>query len=271
MSAERAHPVAPATRIIPMIGHPIAQVKSLAPINAWFAARGIDCCMMPVDVLPERVAAFFDAVRGWENCTGVSITLPHKQAAFAVCNEVTGRARMARAVNIVRRDAQGWLHGDMTDGAAFCAAIEAKGYRTFGAAFLLIGAGGAGSAVAHAMAEGGAKCIIVIEIDALRRQALLESLRAVHPAVELLDHLPSALMPDVVLNATPLGMHAGDALPFSIDSFAAHTLVADAVTKPIVTPFLEAARSRGLAIQTGEDMALAQLSIQLPIWGFKEA
>lgn len=260
----------PGMRIIPMIGHPVAQVKSLAPMNAWFGRHGVDCRLIAVDIAPEHAPGFLAAVRGWANCPGVSITLPHKQAAFAACDRLTERARIARAVNIIRRESDGSLSGDMTDGAAFVGEIARRGVRIQGCAFLLIGAGGAGGAVAHAMAEGGASAITVIEIDGARREALLAALRAGHPALRLAASLEPGEPVDVAFNATPLGMNEGDPPPFPLDALPQTALIADAVTKPVVTAWLEQARARGHRIQTGEEMAVAQLPIQLPIWGFDE-
>lgn len=260
--------VDPETRGIPMIGHPIAQVKSLSPVNAWFASQEINACMMPVDIVPQRVAAFFDVVRGWENCIGVSITLPHKQAAFAACDRLSARASVARAVNIVRRDAQGLLHGDMTDGPAFCAVVKQTGRSIVGAHVLLIGAGGAGSAVAHALAEEGAASITVIDIDVQRRDDLMKSLAAQRHGLAVRDSIASDVEIDIAFNATPLGMKTGDPMPCDLDILPLRALVADAVTKPAITPWLAEARRRGHMIQSGEEMALAQLAIQLPFWGF---
>ena len=213
------HPVGPQTRIIPMIGHPIAQVKSLAPINAWFAGAGVDACMTPVDVEPARVPAFFEFVRGSSNCIGVSVTLPHKQAAFAACDRLSSRAQVARAVNIMRREQDGLLYGDMTDGVAFCSEIARKGVKIEGAAFLLIGAGGAGSAVAHAMAEHGASSIAVVDIDVQRRHALVESLREHYRDLAIVDAASAASHADVALNATPMGMREDDPLPLLLKAW----------------------------------------------------
>lgn len=252
-----------------MIGHPIAQVKSLAPINAFFLCKGLDACMIPIDLAPSRVGSFFDHVRGWSNCVGVSITLPHKQAAAAACDALSPRARMARAANVIRRDAEGRLYGDMTDGVAFCAALRRRGVTIRGASFLLIGAGGAGAAVAHAMAEAEAARLAVVDIDAERRAGLMQSLRACWPAAEVVEADEPSFAADIVLNATPLGMMDGDPLPIDLTSIPRAALVADAVTAPAVTSFLAQARFRGHNIQTGTEMALAQLPVQLPFWGFE--
>jgi shikimate dehydrogenase len=263
-----ARPIHPGYMFVPMIGHPIVQVITPEPMNRYFMAADIDAAIVPMDVAPERVADFFRFVRGWNNCAGVSITMPHKQAAFTHSDTVSDRAAQAGAVNLIVRKADGTLAGDMTDGEAFVQAIEARGAKPAGSRFLLIGAGGAGAAVAHAMAEAQAAAIHIVEIDPQRRSALGDSLRTHHPNVAIADEPSDPRIIDIVFNATPLGMRPDDPLPFPVTTLADHCFVADAVTKPVVTPFIAAARARELGTLTGEEMALAQLPIQLPLWGF---
>jgi hypothetical protein len=136
------HTVSGTTSCIPLIGHPVAQVRTPQPINRHFADRGIDAIMFPFDLAPARVADFFNTVRGWENCRGVSVTYPHKQAAFAQVDAATERARRVGAVNTIRRESDGRLLGEMTDGLAFVAALRATGAMIEGCRFLLVGEGG---------------------------------------------------------------------------------------------------------------------------------
>ena len=93
------------TLVIPLVGHPVEQVKTPGPMNRWFGERGIDAVVVPIDIRPERVGSFFDVLKATENCVGCTITMPHKQAAFAAADEVSERARRAKAVNIIRRSA----------------------------------------------------------------------------------------------------------------------------------------------------------------------
>src|ERR1700730_2809890 len=113
------------TACFPLIGHPVEQVKSPPAINAFFAQQGIDAVMFPIDLAPSLVPGFFALVRGWSNCGGVSVTVPHKQAAFACVDEVSDRAKRVGAVTTVRRNAGGRLVGDNTDGMAFVSAVTA--------------------------------------------------------------------------------------------------------------------------------------------------
>lgn len=255
------------TVFIPLIGHPVEQVKSPGPMNEWFSRNGVAAVLIPIDILPEKVGAFLDAMRGTLNCAGLSVTMPHKQAAFAGVDELTDRARRAGAVNIVRRNTDGTLLGDMVDGDAMVAALAKNGVSVRGKTALVVGAGGAGAAIIYALAEAGAATLIVIERDQAKADRLIARLRRDYPQVQAHDDLPDDVAVDVAINASPAGMNEADPYPFPLERLTRAEIIADAVTKPPVTPWLEEARRRGFAIQTGAEMTLAQLPTQIAFWG----
>ena len=247
---KRRNVVTGRTTVIPLIGHPVEQVKSPGPMNRWFDENDVDAVVVPMDIRPEKVNVFFEVLRATENAAGCSVTMPHKQAAFLASDEVTDRARRAKAVNTIRRLPSGRLIGDMTDGLALVSALRDKGISVAGRNVLLVGAGGAGTAV-------------VLEIDQMRQRALVAELRGFRPEMLVHDHVPAEMRIDIAINASPAGMQEDDPFPYPIEKLADAIIVADAVTKPAVTRWLEAAKHRGLPIQTGEEMAVAQLPIQL--------
>lgn len=257
------------TRFISLIGHPTGQVQSPGPMNRWFVDNDVACVMVAVDIVPDGVASFLDAMRATENCAGISVTMPHKQAAFAHADHLTERARLARAVNILRRNADGTLTGDMVDGLAMITALAANGVSVTGKTVLVVGAGGAGSAIIHALAEAGAGALVVIERDAKRLDALRRQIADHFPALELHDTLPDGLAIDIAVNASPMGMQESDALPFALSQLPHVEIVADAVTKPSVTAWLRAAEALGIRTQVGTAMTLAQLPTQLEFWGIR--
>jgi shikimate dehydrogenase len=259
--ATRRPVVTGTTVFVPLVGHPVTQVKSPGPMNRWFHDNDVDAVIVPMDVRPERVASFFELLRAMENCAGCSVTMPHKQAAFVACDEVSDRARRAKAANTIRRSPSGRLVGDMTDGPAFVAALATHGVSPEGAHVLLVGAGAAGTAIAFELAAGGAKSLTLVEVDQMRRRALLSELGHLFPRLAIFEEAQHPV--DIAVNASPLGMSPGDPMPFPVERLAGARIVADAVTSPEVTPWLEAARRQGLEIQTGEEMAVAQLPIQL--------
>jgi shikimate dehydrogenase len=244
-----------ATRIHLIVGDPVVQTKSPAGLTAEFAARGVDAVCIPMQVAAADIDAFFAVAKRVQNIDGIVVTVPHKLAATRHCDTLSERSRALAAVNAMRRGADGRWSGDMTDGVALVAALRAAGCEPKGRRALVVGVGGAGSAVALALGESGAR-VAVHDIDAARRDDLVRRLSAWKVAASA-D--PAGC--DLVVNATPLGMAAGDALPVDVTRLAPGAVAADLVTRPAVTPFLAAARERGAQIVTGADMFAPQAGI----------
>jgi len=245
-----------ATRIHLIIGDPVAQTKSPAGLTREFSARGVDAVCIPMQVAPADIDAFFAIAKRVQNIDGIVVTVPHKLAATRHCDALSERSRVLAAVNAMRREPDGRWSGDMTDGIALVAALRAAGCEPKGRRALVVGAGGAGSAVALALAEAGAG-VAVHDIDAARRDDLVRRLGTWSIAAGSAD--PTGC--DLVVNATPLGMTAGDPLPVDAARLAPGAVVADLVTGPAVTPLLIAARERGEQIVTGDDMFAPQAGI----------
>src|SRR5262249_22070773 len=245
-----------ATRIHLIVGDPVAQTKSPAGLTREFAARGIDAVCIPIQVAPADVDAFLAAAKRVQNIDGIVVTVPHKLAATRHCDALSERSRALAAVNAMRREPDGRWSGDMTDGVALLAALRAAGCEPKGRGALVVGVGGAGSAVVLALAEAGAR-VAAHDIDTARRDDLIRPLAAWRIAVGSADPAGSHL----VVHATPLGMAGGDPLPVDAARLTSGAVVADLVTQPAVTPLLAAARERGAQIVTGEDMFAPQAGI----------
>jgi shikimate dehydrogenase len=247
------------TTVYPMLGHPVRQVQSPALFNAYFQEHGIDAVMPSFDIAPAGIDDFFQSLRHWQNCPGCVITVPHKQAAFRHADRPSERARRTGACNLIRRLPSGELEGDMVDGLGYVQALARQSITINSAHVIQIGAGGVGSAMAHALADEGAASIAIVEVDEERRAALVTSLRDYHAGLTVYDGEPGAVTVDIIANATPLGMQPGDPFPYPLDDIDGQVVVTDVVTLPPVTPWLEAARAKGCRIQTGPEMSRAQM------------
>jgi len=192
-------------------------------------------------------------VQAMRNVDGVVITVPHKLAAAALCTTLSERAQSIGAANVLRRDEGGGWQGDMVDGVGYAAGLRKLGCEPKGRRALLAGAGGAGSAIAHALVDAGVAKLAIHETDDSRRLALLEKLRSYgFAAPEAGSDDPAGF--DLVINATPMGMKAGDPLPVQVEKLSASTFVGDVITVPPVSPLLQAARAKGCATMTGLNM-----------------
>lgn len=252
------------TRICQIVGHPIDQVRSPDLFNEHAERLGADVVLVPVDVSPAHVSDFIAFARSWRNSDGFLVTVPHKRAVAGLLDTLTDRARRLQAVNVVRRNPDGSLTGDMVDGLGCLAAARQHGFEAKGRNALVIGTGGAGSAIVDALCDAGVNRLAMHDVDPDRLGAMRQLFGAAFPEVELLESYDGLGGFDFVVNASPAGMGGTGELPIPATQLATlrpDTLVADAVTKPPVTPFLLAAQARGCRVQTGPEMVMGQLEI----------
>jgi shikimate dehydrogenase len=141
----------------------------------------------------------------------------------------------------------------MFDGLAMVAAIAGSGFQVQGARALLVGAGGAGSAIAHALVMAGVSTLAIHDDDDVRRTSLMKRLASLQQCTVLAGS-PEAGGFDLVINATPAGMAQADPLPLDIETLQPAMTVACVITAPAVTPLIAAARAKGCNTVTGTQM-----------------
>lgn len=252
-------PVSGDTRLFPVIGDPVGQTRSPAVLTARLVARGENAMVVPLHVRPRHLAEAIRALALMDNVGGLLVTVPHKVAALACCARASGRARFVGSVNVMRRTADGWL-GDNTDGVGYAEGLAAHGFDVAGRSALLLGCGGAGSAIALELLERGAARLALHDIDRACRDDLLARLDARFPGkVARGGGDPTGF--DLVANATPMGMKADDPLPFDVAGLEAGQFVACAITRPEASPVIVEARRRGCRTMTGAGMFDGQAEI----------
>lgn len=255
-------PIDGETGLILFLGHPTAQAGSPQRLNPKLRAAGRNWIVVPVDVAPADVdlaAGGFAKVR---NLVGLIVTMPHKAWALSRCDAVTPAAEAVGAVNVIRSERGRWL-GDMLDGRGCLAALRARGHEVEGRSALLVGAGGAGSAIADALAGAGLRRLRVHDLERTRAGALVDRLHRHHPDCDAAAGAPDPGGHDLVINATPLGMRDRDPLPLDPGQLEAPQVVVDVIPKPEITPLLAAAGERGCAIQPGTAMLDGQIDLMV--------
>ncbi|MCF3935216.1 shikimate dehydrogenase [Acuticoccus sp. M5D2P5] len=252
-------PLTGETRLYMIIGDPIAQVGSPGLVNASFRRRGVPAVLFPAHVRPEGLKAFLAGLRPLENLDGIVLTIPHKQTAMDVVDTITPRAQAIGAVNVIRPEADGTWTGDNFDGEGCVRGLTDAGHSIAGKSALLVGCGGAGSAIAHAFADAGVSRLRLADLDESRLARVAGDLARAHPALALETGPPDPSGFVVVANATPLGMREGDPLPVDPDRLTPGTLVVDVITKPAMSPLLTAAAAKGCTTQQGPAMLIGQV------------
>jgi shikimate dehydrogenase len=241
--------------------------------NAAFAALGLDWAYVPWPVGPERLGEALKGLRALTNFAGANVTVPHKEAILPYLDGLTAEARAVGAVNTIVREADR-LTGHTTDGAGLLADLaEALGFPPRGARIVIVGAGGAARAAAFALAAAGARRVTILNRSAERARALAADVGRATPAVETVAYplhqypadqiLGSA---DLVINATSVGLHAGDHSPLDLGPCRPPTVAHDLVYNPPETGFLREARARGLRAVNGLGMLVHQGAAAFSLW-----
>lgn len=246
------------TRIFPIVGDPIAQVRSPKFLTEIMESKGINGIVPPLQVKPENIEQFFSTIEQTQNIDGLVVTLPHKTAALSFCDQVTNRASIIGSVNITRRLSDGRFVGDNTDGEAYVTAVRNCGGNPEGKRVIQIGVGGAGSAVAYEFLAQGAAELHIFDLDQERQESSVNKLNTQFPGrvFKAASNDPSGM--DIVANVTPVGMRETDPTPVPVDKLSSDMFYADAITKPAITRLGEAARALGCKASAGADMFDAQ-------------
>lgn len=248
-----------ATRLYAIVGDPIAQVRSPEVFTARFAAAGINAVLVPVHVPAQRFDEIMPALLAVGNLDGVLVTVPFKVRMLPFAGRIGATAQCIGAVNALRREADGSWSADMFDGAGFVHGAESKGERLRGRRVLLYGAGGAGSAIACALADAGVASIRIVDPQAQRADALVRVLRGAFPACDLAVATSKPADVDMVVNASPVGMRPDDAMPGELGPLSADTLVGDVVITAEPTAIIRHGLANGCVCVTGRDMHAGQV------------
>jgi shikimate dehydrogenase len=241
--------------------------RSLAPalFADAFAAAGIDGFyhLMDVDHMPgRRLPQLLDAIKV-AGFAGANITYPFKQDVLALLDVVDPQAAQVGAVNTVTIAPDGRTTGYNTDRRgwheSFAESLGPMSARS--ATVVLVGAGGAGRAVAFALMDLGVATLVIHDVDRARANALQADISAHYGAsrCRIADDLARDIAgADGVVNATQIGMSGFPGNPVPMSTFSARHWAADVIYTPIETEFIKAAAAKGACVLTGGGMCVHQ-------------
>ncbi|MDF2810970.1 MAG: shikimate dehydrogenase substrate binding domain protein [Microvirga sp.] len=263
-------PLTGATRVYAIVGDPIAQAGSPGLFNAAFRRRGIEAVLVPLHVAPTDLTDLVRMFRTTQNFDGLVVTVPHKIAISELIDDIAPMGRRIGAVNVIRKDGDR-LVGDNFDGVGFVRGLSDKGHALTGRRVLIIGAGGAGRAVAHAVLDARPARIRLFDIDTARARAVAEELTRTNDSIGVDVGAPDPSGFGAVVNCTSIGMKPGDPFPVLIDRLEAQTLVVDIILKPAVTPLLAEAARLGCITHAGVHMLEGQVDAICDFFGLGPA
>jgi len=255
------------TQLIAHIGYPTHSFKSPMIYNPYFASAGINAVVVPMGCQTPDYPVFLKSVFNLTNICGALITMPHKVVTVGLLDEVTATVRVAGACNAVKKLADGRLVGDMFDGAGFVRGVQRKGFDLVGKRVLVVGSGGVGCAIAASLAGTGIAAISLFDVNTASADALGQRLKQNYPQIYVRTGSNDPAHHDLVVNATPMGMNEGDALPMDVSRISPDAFVGEVVMRTEMTAFLQAAQNRGCRVQVGSDMLFEQIPAYLEYFG----
>jgi len=257
-------------RLAGVIGWPVAHSRSPRLHGHWLNRYGIDGAYLPLAVEPKRIE---EALRGLLalGFAGANVTIPHKEAAYRLCDARTARAEGVGAVNtlVVR---EGALLGDNTDGFGFLENLkqEVPGLTIEDKTATVLGAGGASRAVIVALSQAGAAEIRLSNRTEARAAALAEELEAPLRVVAWEERNQALANCDLLVNTTSLGMTGQAPLDLDLSLLPAAAVVNDLVYAPLQTELLKEAAARGNVAVDGLGMLLHQARPGFAAWFGRE-
>ncbi|MDP4796749.1 MAG: shikimate dehydrogenase [Rhodospirillales bacterium] len=250
-----------------VIGWPVDHSLSPRLHGFWLDQYGIDGVYMPLAVSPDNIE---DAIRALPKLgfAGANVTVPHKEAAYRIVDNLSETAKKIGAVNTIICHADGSLHGDNTDAFGFISNIRAAvaNWRADANPAVVLGAGGAARAVIAALIEAGFSEIRLTNRTIERAETLAEHFGASVRVVPWDDRHGAVDGAGLLVNTTTLGMTGKPALEIKLDGLIEGAVVNDIVYVPLQTALLKAAEEQGFHAVDGLGMLLHQARPGFEAW-----
>ena len=238
---------------------------------------GLDWALVAFEVPDGGAPAAIDAARALR-LIGFAVTMPHKTAIAARCDELSPDAAALNSVNTVTLLPDGRIAGDSTDGPGFLRSLVEAEVDAAGRSVLVLGAGGAARAVARALGGVGARVVVAARNPAAAARA---ATLAEGSAIAWDDRGASAATSDIIVNATPIGMDrrtglaanelGGGEAVVGAEVLGPNQTVVDLVYHPLETPLLRTARRQGARAVSGLGMLVHQAALQVEGWSGRPA
>ncbi len=250
-----------------VMGWPVMHSRSPLIHNHWFAQHGLQGRYVPLAIPPKGLAAALRALPAL-GFAGCNVTIPHKQAAMALVDEIHESARAIGAISCVTVRPDGTLLGSNNDAHGFIRNLRQQqpGWRAQAGPAVVIGAGGGSRAVCYGLLQAGVPEVRLVNRTPGRALAVARALGGGIRAVDWADREAALDGAALVVNTTSQGMVGQGALDLPLNRLPPTAIAADIVYIPLETPFLAAARARGNATVSGLGMLLHQGPLAWKLW-----
>ncbi|HEY0214528.1 MAG TPA: shikimate dehydrogenase [Paenirhodobacter sp.] len=243
-----------------VIGNPIGHSLSPAVHGFWLRLYGVRGHYVPMQIAPEDVAQVLRALpkAGFSGC---NVTIPHKEAVFAIADVITDRAAKIGAANTLTFQPDGSIHADNTDGYGFLANLRdgAPSWQAQAGPAAVLGAGGAARAIVVSLLDAGVPELRIANRTRARADALRDEFGDRVCPYDWDNVGPMLADVATLVNTSSLGMAGGGGdYVVPMQALPVTAVVTDCVYTPLITPFLAAAAARGCTVVDGLGMLLHQ-------------
>lgn len=250
------------THIYAILAHPVAHVRAAEFFNPKIEAARRDAFLLPFHILPDDLEVTVQHLLNIQNLRGFVVTIPHKPVMARMCTELGPGGRLTGTVNTVRIEENGRMVGDMFDGLGLVDGAKANNMDPHGLSVLLVGCGGAGRAIAFALADAGVTKLVLTNRSIAKAEELAAEIKRHHPSLEVNAGAADGRGFDLVIQATSLGLHATDPMPIDPATLKPGSAFIDIIAARD-TEIMQAAKEQGCRVIGGRPMVDYQIKAQL--------
>ena len=261
------------TKIYGCIADPIDHVKAPTIFTSIFKERNINAVMIPIHVERDNLENVILSLKKIKNFEGMTITIPHKTIVTYLCDHLEQDAEFTRSVNWIKFDKDRKLIGNNFDGQGFVAGFLSQNFLIKNKKICIFGAGGAAVSIACSLAKQNIKSLKIINRDFDKANELMKKIKVIDKNlyVEVTGYRDIYFLQnyDIIINATSLGLHKNDKLPFDVNKTSPKTVIADIIMQPEETELLKQAKNLSRPVHYGKYMINSQIDLAgefLDLW-----
>ena len=253
------------TKIYGCLADPIDHVKAPTIFTSIFKEKNIDAVMVPIHVDKNNLQNVIFSLKKIKNFEGMTVTIPHKTSIANLCDHLEQDAEFTKSVNWVKFDKDRKLIGNNFDGQGFVTGLLAQNFLIKNKKVCIFGAGGAAVSIACSLAKQKIKSLKILNRNVDKANKLMKKLKIIdkYLSVEVDKYNDNFLLNDydIIINATSLGLHKNDKLPFDVSKTSLKTVIADIIMQPLETELLKQAKKLKRPVHYGNYMIESQVDL----------
>jgi len=253
------------TKIYGCLADPIDHVKAPTIFTSIFKEKNINAVMVPIHLDKDNLQNVIASLKNIKNFEGMTITIPHKTSITNLCDYLEQDAEFTQSVNWIKFDKDRKLIGNNFDGQGFVAGFLAQKFLIKNQKVCIFGAGGAAVSIACSLAKQKIKYLKIINRSVDKANELKKKLNVINKCllVEVDNYKDNLLLNDfdIIINATSLGLHKNDKLPFDVSKTSPKAVIADIIMQPLETELLKQAKNLRRSVHYGKYMIENQIDL----------